>query len=816
MRPGYRILVATTLSATLLLSACDSAEERAEGHYEKAVELVEAGDVDRALVELRNVFQLNGQHVEARRLYAQTMLDRGRLRDAFGNYTLVSEILPNDLDSRIKLARLAIQVQNFEEFERHAERAHEIAPDDPETQAIWLVKRFRDAVIAEDAPQRAALVGEIEAMLEERPDDLLVRRMLIEHHIMDQRFSSALEQVDAALAVDGNQRDLLQMRIALLADLGDETGVERQLVEMTESDPEDEEARDSLMRWYLSRGESEKAEEILRAEAEGENATIDDRIRYISFVRQIRGAAEAREVIERLLASGEDEAILRSLRAGIDFDEGRTEEAIAELEDIVAGAEPSDTIRNVKVSLARLLSATGNEVAARQRIEEVLAEDATNVGALKMRAGWLIEQDSPDEAIGALRIALDQEPRDAEIMTLMASAYLRSGSRELAGEMLSLAVDASNNAPEESVRYARFLIEDEKLGVAEPVLVNALRINPGNFGILAALGDVYLKQQDWPRLEQVEATLRKLETDDATAAADGLRLERLRQQDRPDEAVALLESIIQQQGDNVRASLEIVRTYLRNNDLDAAEKYLEAALAEKPGDPLMRYLLASVYASTGRPADAEAMYREILAEFPQQEAAWRALYTLLNREGRFDEARAVLDDSLEAIPTARNLRWALAGELEREGDIDGAIAIYEGLYAENSNSVVVANNLASLISTYREDDESLERAWAIARRLRGLDQPAFQDTYGWIALRRGEIEEALQHLEPAAAALKDEPLVQYHLGMAYAAAERTREAVDQLRLAVQVAGPADTRPQFQRAKEEIQRLEALLSAQPSE
>src|SRR6056297_3965885 len=110
MNTGSRFLVAVSLSAVMLLVACDTAEERAEGHYENAVELIGEGDVDRALIELRNVFQLNAQHVEARRLYAQTMLERGRIREAFGNYILVSEQLPNDLQSRIRLARLAVEV----------------------------------------------------------------------------------------------------------------------------------------------------------------------------------------------------------------------------------------------------------------------------------------------------------------------------------------------------------------------------------------------------------------------------------------------------------------------------------------------------------------------------------------------------------------------------------------------------------------------------------------------------------------------------------------------------------------------------------
>jgi cellulose synthase operon protein C len=400
-------------------------------------------------------------------------------------------------------------------------------------------------------------------------------------------------------------------------------------------------------------------------------------------------------------------------------------------------------------------------------------------------------------------------------MTLMASAYLRSGSRELAGEMLSLAVESSNNAPDESIRYARFLLEDDKAAVAEPVLVDALRIAPNNIPVLIELGRVYLAMRDWPRLEQVEGTLRRSEQAEAVAAADSLRVTRLQNQDRTDEALALLETMAGQQGSNA-AQLEIVRTHLRNGDTEAAEAYLDGLLADDPQNDLFLFLKGALYASTERPAEAEEIYRNLIAERPEQELFWRTLYTFLNRQGRFDDARTTLEEALETIPGAPNLQWALAGERERAGDIDGAIEIYEALYAANSDSVIVANNLASLISTHKTDTQSLDRAWAIARRLRGLDRPEFQDTYGWIALRRGEVDEAVQHLEPAAAALNNNPLVQFHLGMAYVAADRPEDAIAQLRRAIDLAGPADTRPQFQQAREEIARLEALTSQEPSE
>ena len=107
---------------------------------------------------------------------------------------------------------------------------------------------------------------------------------------------------------------------------------------------------------------------------------------------------------------------------------------------------------------------------------------------------------------------------------------------------------------------------------------------------------------------------------------------------------------------------------------------------------------------------------------------------------------------MAAQPNSVELPLIKAVLREQAGDIDGAIAIYEALYARDSSNVVVANNLASMIATYRDDPASLDRAFAVARRLRGLDVPAFQDTYGWIEYRRGNIADALPDLEAAALA----------------------------------------------------------------
>ena len=153
------------------------------------------------------------------------------------------------------------------------------------------------------------------------------------------------------------------------------------------------------------------------------------------------------------------------------------------------------------------------------------------------------------------------------------------------------------------------------------------------------------------------------------------------------------------------------------------------------------------------------------------------------------------------------LRIMEATRLEAEQQIDAAIAVYEALYDENSGDVVAANNLASLIGTYVEDPEALERAAAIARRLREREVPAFQDTYGWIEYRRGNYSDALASLEPAATGLPDDPLVQFHLGMTYVALDRLQEARDALTRALEIAGD-NPLPQFDTARETLDGLPA--------
>ncbi|WP_424971865.1 tetratricopeptide repeat protein [Dinoroseobacter sp. S76] len=789
------------------LAACDTAEERAEEHYQKGLELIEAGDADRALVELRNVFNLNGFHRDARALYAATVREMGRTREAYGQYLRLVEQYPDDLEGRLALANLSIEGRQWEEATRHVTRANELAADDFGVKIVDLVVRYRESGLANDDSTRAALLETALEMLEQAPEELNLHNVLIDGAIWQQDFDLALERVDAALSYYPEEQQLYMLRLAALEQLGDMEGIEEQLVALAKQFPDVERYRRLVLQFYQQRGEPEKAEAFIRSIVSPTDEDPSEYVAFVRYLRDTRGIQAAVDELENALVEAPDSAVLKALQASLIFDSGDRDTGIAQMQAIVDAEEESNDTLRFKVALAQMLLATGNEVGARKLVEETLAADASNVDAIKMQAAWLIDGDETERAISLLRTALDQTPDDPQIMTLIANAHLRNGDRELARDLLSLAADTSSFAPEESLRYAQFLVGADELLGAEDVLVNALRRAPSNLRVLAFLGDVYVRLEDWSRAEHVERTLRQLEDTQATEAADAIRVAILDGQGQAEDALDFLAQLATGEDGNFRALTAAVQSLIAAGEVEQARALVQEAIELDPDRFDLQFLDAALESSAGDLTVAEKTYRDLISREEANERVWVELVRVLNRAGKPGEAEIMLDQGLEKFPDGPNLLWAKASTLEQRNDIEGAIAIYEDLYAISSRSTIVSNNLASLLSTHRGDEASIERAYRIARRLRGTRNPAFQDTYGWLAYQRGRYDEALTYLEPAVAGLPQDPLVRFHLGMTYLAVDRTAEGAEALQTAISLAGPNDTRPQFTIAREELNKLE---------
>jgi cellulose synthase operon protein C len=602
LRPFLTVALIVT---TLALSGCDSAEERAEKHYQSALSLLAEGDTDRALVELRNVFELDGFHKEARLLYAETVLARGEVNEAYGQYLRLIEQYPDTPEVRLKLADLAITRGDWAEAERHGREAVRLAPDMAGVPAVRIALDYRMAVMDDNDAVQQDVIEEARALLATEPDNKLARRIVIDRMLQGDTPADALPEIDRAIAAEPDSFELYGMKLRLLAQAEDMEGVGALLKTMFDRFPDNQEVRGALISWFLSQGDTDGAEKILRRLAGEPTASPDGHLAVIQLLQAARGADAARAELEKLVeaTTGTPNADLyRALLAGLDFEAGNRDAALAEMEAVIAAAEPSDQTRRIKVMHARMLESSDDRVGARARIEEVLAEDSSMVEALKMRAAWLVSEDRPGDAIIDLRKALDQAPRDPQILTLMAQAHERDGAMDLAGERLALAVEVSNRAVDTSLRYAAFLQQQDRAEAALAVLTDARDANPGSVTILARLADLHLAAQNWPQAQEIGTALREIGTDEALAAEKALQTALHLGQNQVSEGIAFLESQIGEGKDDIRPIALIVQTHARAGELAEARRYLDAELAKRPDEPQLKLLSAGLHTLAGETA----------------------------------------------------------------------------------------------------------------------------------------------------------------------------------------------------------------------
>ncbi len=801
-----------TLGALLLLTACQTAEERAESYYQSGLQLLEEGDEARALVELRNVFEHDGYHKEARLLYANTLVATGEETEAYGQYLRLIEQYPDTVDVRLTLAELGLKRGDWREVTRHSEAAFALAPEGDRITAIRAAIAYRDALRQSDVQSEIAAVNRARRVLETSPDNIAALRLVIDAESRGATPEVALPMIDKALAIDPDSFEFHTAKLRLFTSLKDDPSAVAQLEAMFVRFPDNSDVRTTLVNWYLAQQNFVAAEKILRDLAGDPADDPSGALTVVQFLRQAEGDDAALAELEQLATVTEGEAtndLYRAMTAVILFEQDMDGDGQSMMQALVEGLDDTDQSHRIRAMYARMLNESGQLEDAQALVSDILTEDRTNIAALKLRAEWAIAADAPDQAINDLRTALSQAPRDPETMLLLATAHERSGFPELAGERLALAVEVSGAAPEPALRYARFLLRDGRTQAAASVLKDARRAEPGNLELLSVLADLYLGEKDWPRATALLRELRAASDDNLRAkqVATALEAAILSGQDRTDESLAVLQDQLTGLDEDGRATLTIALAQIRAGKVEEARTYLGQATSRRPDDVTLRLLTGSVAMMDGDADAAEETFRAVLQRAPDTEAAVRLLYSLLHLQGRDAEKAEVLDAGLQNIPESETLLWIKAGALEQAADIDGAIAIYEGLYASDSSNVIIANNLASLLATYKDDDASLERAFRVARRLRGMDVPAFQDTYGWIAFRRGDHAEALDYLKPAAASLPGDPLVQYHLGRAYHALGQTRSAETALARAVDLAGDQPL-PQVAIAREILREIAA--------
>lgn len=324
---------------------------------------------------------------------------------------------------------------------------------------------------------------------------------------------------------------------------------------------------------------------------------------------------------------------------------------------------------------------------------------------------------------------------------------------------------------------------------------SVLERDPQNLLALNALYRLQMAGQEWT---QTEHTLSRLRGAGAGQAAADMAEGALHQaQQQWDKAIAAYERVLTQIPNAPEPLLALIQIDRAQGNVARGQARLERLLADDR-HPYAHGFLGELLLSKGDKDGANTHFVSATRVNPQWSMPWFHLATIRLVEKREADAQTLLKEGLRANPNSSELRLLLATSLTETGAVDDAIKEYESLIKKQPGVTLAANNLASLLIDRKGDPQSLERALTLSRDFeRNAPNPFFLDTLGWVHHKLGHRDEALRVMQLAIVKAPAHPVLNYHLGAAYAQSGRTNEAKTYLQKALSAghtfAGSDDAR-----------------------
>ncbi len=773
------VFVLIAVSVVLGLFGCsgDTVERQAE-HFSRAQEFYDQELFDKARIETQNVLQLNDKHVPARYLMGLISEKNKNWEQAYASYSLVVEEQPENLDAQIKLGQIFLLSG---EQEKAKEKLDLVLGKDPEhidAQLLNAVFYLRD----KDIEKSQAVVNNV---LTKLPNHIEATSLLAQILVGEGKTDLALTKVDAAIVVHPEDKSLRFLKIALHRKLNQLTEAEAEFKKLVELDPDNDKLKYALAEYLVSIDKHDNAEKLLQEMIESKPDDITAKLARIKFLAQFKGRQRADEALEAYVNEYPGEYKLRFALG--ELRHNQPDQAKLVYEKIVELDDTGNDGLEARVRLAQIAMQLTDKQKAKQLVDEVLDKDDENKQALLIRSSLFLEEKKVEEAISDLRTILGNDPQFEPALRLLSVAHLVNDDRVLARETLEKAVKSDPRSTKSRTMLAGLMYRNNDIDAAGDLLEDGLKLNPNDNDSLQMLTDIYIKQKRW---------------DSATKSARALLAN---SKEQPYKAHFVLGSIFQKQGkldkaleefkivlaekpDNVNAIRRLVETTIAQKKPDQALKFLSDRTNSNPEDANSHELIGEIHTWQKQPKKAEKAYLTAIKTNPKLVVAYRQLARLYMQEKQSDKVVSTYQQGLAAVPEQPELLMELAAQYQNLGEIEKAILMYKKIVDANPKSLYAVNNYAALIADARDDKASLENAMKLVDEFKSTDQPAFLDTFGWLAYRLNQYNEALPALEKAVDLAPGFPVFRYHLGMAYHAVDRDKAALRELSEAVKTEG----------------------------
>jgi tetratricopeptide (TPR) repeat protein len=776
--PARCLSLAAVLIATIATTACGNAQSRKVGYLQKGQTYFNEGSYEKARLEFRNANQVDPADSTAHYMLGQIAERQNAVRDAVAQYQAALKADPKQALARAALGRLYL-------YGALPDKAVELIEPglviDPSNAQLLTVRGGAEAQLG----NTAAAFQDAKKAVQLAPSDSYAIALLASLYKKDGQLDQAVATIQTGLQRLPNDVELREIMADLRLAKHQDDEADVQLRAIIALQPAVMAHRYRLARLYLQQKNLDAAEKTLREGVTDNSGSVDAKVQLIEFLSAQRGADKADAQIGEFLQREPKNDSLKLALAQLPAQGGQSQRAETLLHEVIAHDGNGTPGLAARDQLAQLLLARGDSAAAMPLLAEVLKHNPRDNDALVMRSNAALARGEPQAAVDDLRAVLRDQPNAVPIMRALALAYQRNQEPDQAEEILRNALQVSPRDFQSKLDLAQVLLEAKKYDQASALLGELAKDNPSNLPVQESLYRVQVAQDNTAgalaTAQSIEHTNPKL--------AMGYYLSGLVEdaQHKSELAAKDYENALQREPDAGEPLAALTRLELREKRVPAAMSRIDAVIAHSPDNPIARNLKAELLLSQGLTEAAIVAYQDTVKVSPQWAEGYQGLALAQAAGNHADDAVHSLQTGIERTQGSIRLIADLSNLYVRMGKTDDAIGVYESALAKKPGGVVIANNLAMLLVTYRQDSTSLARAQKLVDEFASSSEPALIDTRGWVRFKNGDFHGAESLLQQAVDKVPS-PEYRYHLGMAQLRSGEQQSAEQNLESAVNASG----------------------------
>src|SRR5258707_2471665 len=220
------------ISILLLVSACGSAEQRAQGYYDRGIALIDKKDDVAARLELLNAVKFKSDKIEAWRALAGINERTKAYQALFENLRRIVELDPNDIDARLKLGKMLLAGGAPDAALRIVEGAGDAANQNAGLHAL------KAAILVKMKDTSGGFL-EARKATELDPGDVDAAIMLASEKLSKGDADGAMQILSAPAIASKNDSRVEQIRAQIFAHKGDLAQAESILHKLIDQNPKD-------------------------------------------------------------------------------------------------------------------------------------------------------------------------------------------------------------------------------------------------------------------------------------------------------------------------------------------------------------------------------------------------------------------------------------------------------------------------------------------------------------------------------------------------------------------------------------------------